>query len=461
MNRLHIPRSSARHVHQRGAAALAVALLLLFGMTVTAFFANRGMIFEQRTSANQYRSTKAFELAEAGLEWAVARMNDESLAAAAPSCASSTITTTTLAQRYLARNAAGFIWTSGVRSLMACRIDATGVANCTCPAAGTAPTIASGFDTEGRFLVEFLEGPDPTLLRIVSRGCTNASSSCELGSNPSGDFAGNAVVTALFKIKPALSSAPGAGLVTGAAATVAGTLTVINKDPQSNGITVNSGAVVDLSGSTSVITLDGTPPRASVLDNDPALRDLANADVNGELFFRSFFNDGFADYKSSPKTWIITGGSCAAYSGRCTQCTGNANSCGQAVADVWKNNNVERFWSDVDVSLAANNYASGESSHGTALRPLAIASSANVDFSGAVTAYGLFYAVTTTADVNYVVPGTGNATVYGSIVSRSTFDKGSGHLNLIYQSNLFDPAIQPILLVRVPGSWRDTYPNEL
>jgi Tfp pilus assembly protein PilX len=463
MNVLRTPqisRSSARRTHQRGAAALAVALLLLFGMTVIAFFANRGMIFEQRTSANQYRSTKAFELAEAGMEWAVARMNDEAFATAAPSCASTTATTTTLAERYLARNAAGFVWAGG-RKLMACRIDGPGAVNCTCPVAGNAPSFASGFDTEGRFLVEFLQGADPTLLRVVSRGCTNASSSCELGSSPSGDFAGHAVVTALFKIKPALPGAPGAGLVTGAAASVTGNLTVINKDPKSNGITVNSGSIVDLSGSTSVVTLDGTPPRASVLDNDPALRDLANADANGELFFRSFFNQGFTDFKNSLKTWVVTAGSCAAYAGHCTQCTGNAASCGQIVADVWKNNNVERFWTDMDVTFAANNYATGETSHGTDARPLNVASSANIGFNGNVVAYGLFYAATASADANYVTPGTGNATVYGAIVSRSTFDKGSGHLNLIYQGSLFDPLKQPLLLVRVPGSWRDTYPNEL
>ena len=62
--------------HQRGAVALVVALVLLFGMTLIAFFANRTMIFEQRTSANQYRYTKAFEVADAGIEWAIARLND-------------------------------------------------------------------------------------------------------------------------------------------------------------------------------------------------------------------------------------------------------------------------------------------------------------------------------------------------------------------------------------------------
>lgn len=456
MNHSQTRRPFGTRQSQQGAAALAVALLLLFGMTVTAFFGNRGMIFEQRTSANQYRSTKAFEVAEAGLEWAVARINDESFAATQPSCLPGA-GTDTLAERYLVRNSTGFTWTSGVRHLLACRIDSAGAVNCTCPMPGTAPSFANTFDTEPRFLVEFLEGPDPTLVRILSRGCTNAGTACELGG---GTPDASAIVTALYKIKPAFPGAPGAGLITGAAANVLGNLTVINKDPISKGITVNSGAVVSLDGSTSVITLDGTPPRASVLDNDPALRDLANADANGELFFRSFLNEGFTDYKASAKTWVITSGSCGAYSGRCTQCTGNAGSCGQAVSDAWKNNNVERFWSDVNIDFATNNYPSGQSTHGTSNRPLVIASSANIGFNGATTAYGLFYAATASADANYVSPGNGNATVYGAIVSRSNFDKGTGNLRLIYDGSLFDPSKQPLLLVRVPGSWRDT-PNEL
>ena len=72
MTPISCSRSASRH--QRGATTLVVALVLLFGMTLVTFYANRGQIFEQRTSANQYRSTRAFEMAEAGLEWAAARL---------------------------------------------------------------------------------------------------------------------------------------------------------------------------------------------------------------------------------------------------------------------------------------------------------------------------------------------------------------------------------------------------
>src|SRR5450631_3520636 len=64
-----LPRS------QCGTVTLIVALVLLVGFTLFAFFANRSIVFEQRTSANQYRSTKALAAAEAGLEWALAELN--------------------------------------------------------------------------------------------------------------------------------------------------------------------------------------------------------------------------------------------------------------------------------------------------------------------------------------------------------------------------------------------------
>jgi hypothetical protein len=342
---------------------------------------------------------------------------------------------------------------------MACRIGSTGAVNCDCPVPGTAPSL--GAANEARFLVEFTDGPDVTSIRITSRGCTNEGGFCDIGSTATSD--GAAAVTALFKIKPVLGSAPGAGLLTGAAATAGGNLTVINKDPKSNGITINSGSIVDAGGSTSVVTLDGTPPRASILDNDPAMRNLTNADLTGELFFRSFFNEGFADYKNSPKTWIITAGSCAAYAGRCTQCpANNAGTCGQAVSNAWRDNNVERFWTDVDVTFSSNNYPAGVNTppHGSPSRPLAIASDANIGFSGTAVAYGMFFAATATADENYDSVGNGGATIYGSIISRGTFTKGNGNMRVIYDANLFNPQNQPMLLVRVPGSWRDSL-NEL
>ena len=60
---------------RRGVATLVVVMVLFFILALTAAYTNRNLIFEQKTSSNQYRSTQAFEAAEAGLEWALAQLN--------------------------------------------------------------------------------------------------------------------------------------------------------------------------------------------------------------------------------------------------------------------------------------------------------------------------------------------------------------------------------------------------
>ena len=61
---------------QRGVAALVVTLLLCLTMVLAVAFAQRDIAAEERRSANDYRSAQAFEAAEAGLEWALARVDD-------------------------------------------------------------------------------------------------------------------------------------------------------------------------------------------------------------------------------------------------------------------------------------------------------------------------------------------------------------------------------------------------
>ena len=126
---------------QRGAAALAVSMVLLFAMTVVAFFANRSMIFEQRTSANQVRYTKGFEVADAGIEWAIARLNDP-LTLAAASCVpdGSTAGLLSFRDRYLQPTASDAThptgWFNPVTTVYpGCQIDpSNGNLTCGCPA---------------------------------------------------------------------------------------------------------------------------------------------------------------------------------------------------------------------------------------------------------------------------------------------------------------------------------------
>jgi PilX N-terminal len=440
------------HRSQRGAAALVVALVLVFGMSLVAFFANRGLIFEQKTSANQYRSTRAFEMAEAGLEWAMARLNDDIFMAASPSCTTGA-GTQNFRDRYLAPTFTppqfNFPVNAADRPRPGCSIAANGTTTCSCPVSGTNPTL--GAATDPRFTVQFNPDPggDPLTVEIVSYGCTNQGAPCDPGSTAAPD--GTAVVSALFRVRPTFPNAPGAGLIAGSMAVTGGNLKVVNLDVKSNGITINSGTTVDQGNATSVVTLPGTPPRASVLDNDPALNALTNADSNGDLFFQSFFGETQAQYQANPQTWLITSGSCGTRV-RCTSC-GTANSCGSAVSAAY-NQGATHFWADSNVQFTSSNIPT-VGTLGTATRPIIFAGPAGVEMKANITAYGMFYVATATASENWDYDGSGTAKIYGSFVSRGNFDKGSGTLDLIYDASIFGNGQATGLMVRVPGSWRD------
>jgi hypothetical protein len=256
------------------------------------------------------------------------------------------------------------------------------------------------------------------------------------------------------KVVPQFPNSPGAGLITGSAAVTGGNLNVINTDVASNGITINAGTVVEMGTGTTVTTLAGTPPRASVLDNDPSLSALTNSDNNGEAFFRSFFGIGYTEYKSSPQTWYITSGSCSstANPSRCTSCA-NPGDCGTAVS-AKINDRETQFWSDTDVAFNNGNLPA-VGTVGTADRPIVFAGDGNVELKSNLTAYGMFYVASGTATENWDYSGSGSAKVFGAFVSRGDFNKGSGTLDLIYDPNIFGTGDMNGKLVKVPGSWRD------
>ena len=65
------PLRSSTASSQEGAAALIVVVVLFFILAMVTAYAGRNLIFEQRTSVNNQRATQAFEMAEAGLDFAI------------------------------------------------------------------------------------------------------------------------------------------------------------------------------------------------------------------------------------------------------------------------------------------------------------------------------------------------------------------------------------------------------
>jgi hypothetical protein len=442
----HQPLSARRN--QLGAASLFVALALLLGGTIIAFFANRSFIFEQRTSANQYRATKAFELAEAGAEWALGKLNEQTMLTSATSCVPAAAVagaSNSFYQRYAnpqgAASCSGGVGCFAPTNVMAgCRVSSTGATVCECPSVAT--TILTTNPEEGRFGVRIgsIAG-DPSTVEIISRGCSNGTGVCDPTLASAADA--TAIVRILAKVVPAVPSGPAAALTTGSATVTGGNMYVVNNDQVSNGITIHAGTTVNLGNTTNVYSLPGTPPAASVLDNDPSLADLSNTDASGDAFFANYFGQTLTNYRDVDPDVIRLGPSAPLAENRCTDCSSRIT---EILASGVLN---PRFY-------VAGNVTFNGGTIGSRANPVIMVVSGDIELRGNMTAYGLFYSAGATASENWDWSGSGAATIYGAFISRGRFDNASGNMRLIYDPSLWSTAGQPVgRLVRVPGSWRD------
>jgi Tfp pilus assembly protein PilX len=451
MQPIHLPARRA----QRGAASLFVALMLLLGGTIIAFFANRSFIFEQRTSANQYRATKAFELAEAGSEWALGKLNENLPLVAGSSCATGgAATANTFRNRFANPQPSGGSCTATAGCLVVttaaapgCRIDNAGVTTCDCPTAAAATLGAAAADEQGRFAVRFAAVPgDGSAVEIISRGCVNTvgNTACDPNSTTVQTDA-TATVRVIAKIVPSVPSGPAAALTAGSSTVTGGNLNVVNTFAPSNGITIHSGTTVQTGSGTAVYTLPGTPPRASILDNDPSLNSLTIA--GEDAFFANFFGQTLTNYRTVDPDVIRIGASgIGAYN------CADGGSCGNVLRTILDSGlRNPRIYVDGDVTIDG-----GNSVWGSPTNFMTVVASGTMLMRSNITAYGLFYAATATATDNWDISGTGTATIYGAFISRGDFNKGSGTLNLVYDPSLWGGTSAPVgRLVKVPGSWRD------
>jgi hypothetical protein len=240
-------------------------------------------------------------------------------------------------------------------------------------------------------------------------------------------------------------SGPAAALTTGSATVTGGNMTVVNNDQTSNGITIHAGTTVSLDGSTNVFSLPGTPARASVLDNDPSLADLTNQ--GEDAFFANYFAQTLTNYRDVDADVIRVGPSVPDPANRCN----SASACGAVVTNIVNTVGVvnPRFFVYGDLSFNGGTLGSAGNS-------IVLVSNGDIELRGGVTAYGLFYAATTTATENWDYQGSGGATIFGAFISRGRFDNASGNMRLIYDPSLWGASSEPKgRLVRVPGSWRD------
>jgi Tfp pilus assembly protein PilX len=292
---------------QRGIGALVVVLVLFFILAMVALYTSRNLIFEQKTSANIYRSTQAFEAAEAGLEWAIAMLNGGRIdnVCVRPEDPVDT-TLTTFRDRHLEVNANGVVSTrtwldAGVATALqpSCVFTANAW-QCSCQS-DAAPVFAvpAGTSPTPTFRITFENMPgQPGLVRTRSQGCSSFGTPCIAGAAGRSDAI--AEVDAVLGLAPSLTQTPAAALTVRGTLTAGDALVVTNTDRATNGVTINSGGAVPNAPPLVLSTLPGNP--TSMVASDASLSGLASVGglSRGEMMFLATFGMPPVAYRTQP-----------------------------------------------------------------------------------------------------------------------------------------------------------------
>lgn len=419
------PRLAAAR-RQQGVASLVIVALLFFVVSLVAAYTNRNLIFEQRTSVNQYRSTQAFEAAEAGIEWALAMLNAGSLEP--DSCsASDDADDSTFRERYLAidpdtgivtardpdpANGRGTVWPT-------CVFNGSGW-TCSCPSAGLSlpDVVGPAF----RVRLSGFSATQPGVALLEVNGCTRADEQCLAFPAASVGGEGRATVSLMINLRSAVRELPVAAVTVREDLAITGAgISVYNSEPKGSGVTILAGGAV--SGTANLGSIGGTPGDLSFIANDDGLQTLGS----GERMFHSSF-------QLSPAMFLNQAGLLAPQ-----ECAGGCSA--TTLAEIHGLQRGRILYVDGDLDIDAD--------LGSADDPVVVVATGNVSFSTAATVHGLIYS--RAEDWSFA----GAGTVRGALIAENRMS-GDATATVIY-----DRAVLRRLqwragtFVRVPGSWAD------
>jgi len=417
---------------QRGVAALAVTLLLFLAMCLVAAYANRGLLFEQRASANQYRAAQAFEAAEAGIEWGIAQLNQPQRIDG-QCLPTANAANTSFRERFVqsqpdTARLEPVTWMSGTTpvALQAACVRGTAGWTCSCPSNGLPALAAAGSDDgmpHPAFAVQFSAEAQPGLIRITSTGCSSADGPCRPGSAGRPDA--SARLQVVLGLLPGLRVAPTAALTVKDSVDVgAAALGVHNVDVASGGITVRAGGSL-LGTALRLTTAPGGAAGASVLTQDAAL-----ASIDSDRLFATHFGVDKASWNTHAAVQAI-------------DCR---SECAARVAAAIDGQAANRM-----VSITGDARLTGPVALGSPTQPVLLVVNGTLTLSGDVMLHGLVYA----SDIRWDDSSNPQAQVRGALISASAY-RGNGTPDLHHDAAVLR-ALQRHTgsLARVPGSWRD------
>lgn len=393
---------------ERGAATVVVTLALLGALALTVLFVNRGLLLEARMSANQARSTVAFEAAEAGIEWALAQLNTP--ARVGTDCRADAAASASFRERYLAAPLRAACMRQGTNWI------------CSCPTSGpvTLPTPANDDDAPA-FNVEFQAGPRPDIVTLVSTGCSDGADACLSAS--ASNAGARARIEVAFALVPALATAPAAALTArGDIVAGAAPIAVHATDPASPGIALHTGGRIDASAA-SFTGPAGASSAGRIVGLDASL-----ATLDAARLFVSTFGIAKPAWRDQPMTTRL----------RC------AVDCGtELTAAIGVGITAPMVWIDGDAVIDSP-VTLGEPD-----RPVAIVVDGSLQLRGAITVYGVVYA----NGVGWNGAGAG-AQLHGALMSESGY-AGDAAVEIHRDSAVLAALRRTGSFVKVPGSWRD------
>lgn len=435
------PRQGSALRAQRGVATLVVVMVLFFIISLVAAYTSRNLIFEQRTSANQYRSTQAMEAAEAGIEWALAMLNHQRVTA---TCQNSTsVADTSFRERYLSVNASGGLTpklrSTGEPLTPMCVLNGTQW-DCSCPDDGD-PALAapSGAGVYPAFRVRFEQiGPvppvgapsQPGVIRLQAVGCTRMDPTCLDFDSQGVTNEGRAVVTVLAALVGNVASVPSAAVLARGAIDFGGAAAAVyNTSVSGSGITLHAGGAINPTN-LFLRSIPGTPAERSRVESDPALNLNALTPFSAdERMFASVFNMSPSTFQEQPAAVVLT---CA--TGTCTA---------DQVRSAVNMNPGRPIWVPGHLSVAS----AGDI--GSAAAPALIVVNGNLSFPTNATVYGLVYVRT----ADWATSGAGQ--IQGSVVAEGQIS-GSGAPTIVHDRDVLSRLRTGVgSFVRAPGSWRD------